>query len=483
MAGGTLRMSKTTEASSRTHGSWTEWSDAELGGAGLGDARLDQRLVAITASFMAAPQASIPRASGDWATSKATYRFLDNSRVDPEIIYERHRQSILPRAAGKAVVLAIADTTMLDYTDHPATAGLGPLGDLVHHGLMLHPTLLVTPEREPLGVIDAQTWIRDVDEFGHGKSARGSRDISEKESRKWLGSLEAAERLQQDLGPGTQVVSVFDREGDVYEVLATAGMDDRLGRILVRAQADRRLLHPQQKIWEYLEAQPVAITMAIEVPKKIRQAGRTAGLSIRFARVTVQPPKDRPKSEGNPPVPIYAVYAREEHPPKDQKPISWMLLTTVPVESPEQAWTIVQWYTCRWLIEILFKVLKTGCAAEERQLETAERLKRCLAIDLVVAWRILYLTMIGRETPDLPCTVVFEDYEWKALYVFVFKSRTAAPAKTPTLREVTRTIGRLGGHLGRKGDGEPGVLTMWRGLQRLPDIAEMWQVLNETASR
>jgi hypothetical protein len=471
-----MRMSEAAGASPTASGAPTQWAEAELGGAGLGDARLDQRLVAIAASFMAAPQASIPRASGAWAATKATYRFLDNDKVDPQVIYERHRQSIRPRAAGKAVVLAVADTTMLDFTDHPDTAGLGPLGDMVHHGLMLHPTLLVTPEREPLGVIDAQTWVRDPDEFGSGKSTRKSRDISEKESRKWLDSLEAAERLQQDLGSDTQVVSVFDREGDVYDVLATAAMDDRLGRILVRAKTDRRLLHPQQKIWEHLEERPVAISVAIEVPKKIRQAGRTAELSIRFASVTVRPPKDRPESEGNAPVSIYAVYAREENPPKGQKPISWMLLTTVPVESAEQAWTVVQWYSCRWLIEILFKVLKTGCAAEERQLETAERLQRCLAIDLVVAWRILYLTMIGRDTPDLPCTVVFEDYEWKALYVFVFKSRDAVPETTPTLREVTRTIGRLGGHLGRKGDGEPGVLTMWRGLQRLPDIAEMWQV-------
>lgn len=464
------------QEASATSCAWMEWAEAELGGAGLGDARLDQRLVTMAASFMAAPQASIPRATGNWAGAKAAYRFLDNERVDPEIIYERHRKSILPRVAGKPVVLAIADTTMLDYTAHPDTAGLGPLGDLVHHGLILHPTLLVTPEREPLGVLDVQTWVRDTDEFGTGKSTRKDRDITDKESRKWLGSMEAAERLQRDLGKETQVVSVFDREGDVYDVLATAAMSDRLGHVLVRAQADRRLLHPQQRIWEHVEAQPLAASISIEVPKRLRQTGRTAELAIRYASITLQPPADRPKSAGYAPVPIYAVHALEENPPKGQKAISWMLLTTVPVESADQAWTTVQWYACRWLIEILFKVLKTGCAAEERQLETAERLQRCLAIDLVVAWRILYLTMKGRETPDLPCTVVFEDYEWKALYVFVFKSRNAAPATAPSLREVTRTIGRLGGHLGRKGDGEPGILTMWRGLQRLPDIAEMWQV-------
>lgn len=274
------------------------------------------------------------------------------------------------------------------------------------------------------------------------------------------------------------VVSVFDREGDTYDVLETARLDGRRGRVLVRAQADRCVQHPQQKIWAHLKAQPVAITMTIEVPRKIRQKVRTADLAIRFAKVTVKPPTNCPKSSGCQPVEVYAVYAHEDEPPNGKDPISWMLLTTVPVESADDAWTIVQWYSCRWLIEILFKVLKTGCVAEERQLETADRLKRCLALDVVVAWRILYLTMVGRETPDLPCTVVFEDYEWKALWVFVFKDPDAPPDTTPTLGEVTRTIGRLGGHLGRKRDGQPGILTMWRGLQRLPDIAEMWQVFD-----
>ncbi len=295
---------------------------------------------------MAAPQATIPRSSGGWPEAKATYRFFDNDKVDPNIIYNRHRESILPRVQGEPVVLAVADTTMLDYTAHPETAGLGPLSDAVHHGFLFHPTLLLTPQRVPLGVIDAQTWVRDIDKFGSSKAARKSRAIDEKESKKWLGSMEAAEEFQRDVGSETTVVSVFDREGDTYDVLATAFLDGRQSRVLVRAQSDRRIQHPQQKIWQHMEAQPVA------------------------------------------------------------------------------------------------------------------------------------MTMVGRETPDLPCTVVFEDYEWKALWVFVFKDPNAPPETTPTLREVTRMIGRLGGHLGRKRDGEPGILTMWRGLQRLPDIAEMWQVFD-----
>src|SRR3990172_6898217 len=156
--------------------------------------------------------------------------------------------------------------------------------------------------------------------------------------------------------------------------------------------------------------------------------------------------------------------------------MSWTLLTTLPVDGAEDAIRVVECYACRWMIEVLFRVLKTGCLVEKRQLETRERLERCLAVDLIVAWRILYLTMVGRETPNLPCSAVFEEYEWKALYVFVHKSRDAVPKEPPTLREVTRLIGRLGGHLGRKSDGHPGPMTLWRGLQRLPDISEMWQI-------
>lgn len=469
-------MSTTCEAPEAATSQWEPWARSELGDAGFGDARLDERAVKVLAAFMDAPQASIPQATGGWGEAKATYRFFDNDKVDPKIIYERHRESTRRRARDESVLLAVADTTMLDYTSHPETAGLGPLGDLVHHGLIFHPTLLMTPERVPLGVIDAQMWTRDVDNFGNSDATRACRDVSEKESRKWLDSMEAAEDLQQELGGQTMVVSVFDREGDTYDVLESARMQGRQSRILVRAQADRRLEHPQQKIWNHLKAQPVATKVAIEAPRKLRQKKRVAELSVRYAKVKVLPPRDRRQSDGCQPVEVYAVYAHEESPPKGQDPISWMLLTTVPVETADDAWQIVQWYSCRWLIEILFKVLKTGCTAEERQLETADRLKRCLAIDLVVAWRILYLTMVGRETPHLPCTVVFEDYEWKALWVFVFKDPDAPPATTPTLRDVTRTIGRLGGHLGRKHDGDPGVLTMWRGLQRLPDIAAMWQV-------
>ncbi|MBI4881540.1 MAG: IS4 family transposase [Planctomycetes bacterium] len=400
--------------------------------------------------------------------------------MDPQVLYARHGQSVRARAAEHKVLLAVSDTTELDYTDHPQTAGLGPLSDVLHHGMFFHPTLVVTPERVPLGVIDAHTWVRDVDQLGKKKAAK--REVNEKESEKWLISLEAAESFAQDLGEATTVIAVFDREGDTYDVLATARLPGRRSQILVRSQVDRRIDSPERRTRAHLEAQPVACSVGIRVPRKEGQKARTAELALRFAKVTMLPPKDRPASQGWLPVEITAVLAREEDPPKDQEAIEWLLFTTVDVNTAEDAFQVVRWYTCRWLIEILFKVLKSGCQAEERQLETAERLRRCLVFDVIVAYRILYLTTAGRDTPDLPCTVLFEEAEWKALYVFVNRSRAAIPKEVPTLREVTRILGRLGGHLGRKSDGEPGVVTMWRGLQRLPDITEMWTIWEETSA-
>lgn len=461
--------------------SWTQWAVDELGGANLGDARLDARLVEIAGRFMSAPQGSIPRSTGDWAGAKATYRFFDNPKVDPQIINDRHELNVLERASAEPLVLALSDTTQLDHTNHSHTDGLGPLGDLKHWGLLYQPTLIVTPERVPLGLIDQQTWVRDKEHFGESKTKEAKdRPIEEKESMKWIESQEAAERFQRSLAEHTtKVVSVFDREGDIFEVLSKAAHPDTESGLLVRASWNRRIDHPQKYVWESMESQEAAGTLVIQVPRKTGVKEREATLSIRFSKVTIRAPKNR-KVPDSTPVEIFCVYAHEEDPPKHTPAVSWMLFTTEEVQSFDDARRVVGWYAARWTIEVFFRILKSGCEAEERQLETLDRLLRCLVIDSIVAWRILYLTTIGRETPDVPCTVVFEDSEWRGAWAFV-KRDAKIPDEPPKLGEFVRLIGRLGGHLGRKKDGEPGPMSMWRGLQRLPDIAGMWIILREPA--
>jgi hypothetical protein len=196
-------------------------------------------------------------------------------------------------------------------------------------------------------------------------------------------------------------------------------------------------------------------------------------LAIRFAEVSLQAPK---RYKHAPAMPVWVVFALEQDAPPGVKPLEWLLLTTLPVTTFEQAIEKLIWYTRRWGIEVLHRTLKSGCRIEQRQLAQADRLEACLAIDLVVAWRIYHLSKLGREVPQAPCTVYFDEAEWKALMVFTTQNRLP-PAQPPTLREAIHRVAGLGGFLGRKGDGEPGTQTLWLGLQRLDDIVAMWQVM------
>jgi hypothetical protein len=219
------------------------WAEYEIGHANFGDARLSKRAPRVLARLMAKPMALIPEASADWAEAKATYRFMDNEKVEQDAIVAAHRARTLERASQHPVVLAIGDTAMLDYSAHLRTTGLGPLADIEHHGLLLHPTLLVTPELVPQGLLDHYVWTREEATFANGdKTELAKRHITEKESYKWMRSLEAAEKAQEMLrtaGADTKVISVFDREGDVYEVLARASTT-KCG-LIVRSMNDRRV--------------------------------------------------------------------------------------------------------------------------------------------------------------------------------------------------------------------------------------------------
>src|SRR5262249_13911247 len=374
------------------------------------------------------------------------------------------------------VVLLPQDTTLLDYSTHADTAGLGVLQTQRQYGLLLHTTLAVTPQRVPLGVVDQQVWARDPAQWGKRRQ-RKQRPLDDKESSKWLASLTRALSWQALL-PGVQLVSIADREGDVYDFLRPALGAGRPA-VLVRAAWDRAVAHPQRQLWAYLEHQPLAGSVTIQLPRHPRQPARSAVLSVRFAPVTIRPPQAR-RGAGLPTLKLWAVPARETQPPTGQEPIEWLLLNTLPVTDFGQACERLQWYTCRWLCEIYHKVLKSGCRIEARQFGDVANLRRYLALDAVVAWQVLYATLAGRQQPELPCTVLLETDEWQALYCFVHHVPTP-PNVPPPLQPAVRWIAGLGGFLGRKADGQPGVTTLWRGFQRLHDIVATWQLVHSFA--
>ena len=456
-----------------------DWAEAELGQAQLGDERLRKRLLVMARDFYARPQSNVPQScNGDRAKTRAAYRFFDHAQVSMAAVLQSHYAATATRVAQQTVVLAAQDTTSLNYNTHPATENLGPISSTAEGavGLLVHDTMAFNLEGTPLGLLDLQCWARDPAQFGK-KHKRRQLPFEQKESVKWLRSLEAVARMQSQC-PQTQIVSVGDREADIYELFVWGTAEPGRPRLLVRAEHNRRVQDEHGYLWEQMAAQPVAGIQAVQVPRRTNRAARTAHLEVRFGAVELRAPQTRAKL---PNVKLRAVWARESDAPAGIEPVEWMLLTTLAVETFEQACEKLEWYTRRWGIEVFHRTLKSGCQIENRQLGSADRIEACLAIDLVVAWRIFHLTKLGREIPDVPCTVYFEEIEWQALVGFI-RQDPIPPAQPPSLREAIRMVASLGGFLGRKGDGEPGTQTIWLGLQRLDDISAAWKVFSKMVS-
>jgi len=449
-----------------------DWAQEEFGRAKLGDFRLTNRLTEMARDFYANPRANIPQACQSRARTKAAYRFLDNRESTMEAILSSHYQSTVNRIKEEEVVLSVQDTTSLNYSLHPATENLGPISSRGEEviGLMVHDTMAFNREGTPLGLMDVQCWARDKENYGK-KHERHKLPIEEKESNKWLTSFKSVTEIQKQC-PKTVIVSIGDREADIYELFELAMEGRGNPKLLVRAEHNRSLINEQGRLWEYMNSRPVSGIQRIRIPRKGNQPSREAELAIRYGSVELEAPAGKRAKGG---IKVYAILAQEENAPGSVSPLKWMLLTTIPVNTFEESVEKLKWYAMRWGIEVYHKTLKSGCQIEQRQLGNAERIEACLAIDMVVAWRIYYLTKLGREVPDVPCTVFFEEAEWKALVAYKTKN-PIPPSKPPGLREAVRMVASLGGFLGRKGDGEPGTKTLWLGIQRLDDMTAMWKV-------
>jgi hypothetical protein len=453
-----------------------DWAEMEFAGARLGDERLQKRLITVARDMYAHPGCPIPQVCQSRSKTKATYRFFQHENVEMDILLEPHYESTRRRIAEHRVVLSVQDTTSLNYSTQPTTEGLGPIGSDADGaiGLIVHDTMAFTLGGTPLGLMDVQCWARNGADFGK-KHQRKNRPIEEKESRKWLASFKRVAEAQRDC-PSTTLVSVGDAEADVYELFALALKDSKGPRLLIRGKQPRLLANDEGLLCEVLKRRPVAGIQEFQLPRRHPRPARRAQLEIRFGQVTLRPPDGKSQYGA---VTLWAVLAIETSAPEKTEPIEWLLLTTMPVMTFEQATEKIAWYSRRFLIEVYHRTLKTGCKVEQRQLGAADRIEACLAIDMVVAWRIYQLAKLGRETPDVLCTVYFEESEWKALHAWTSKN-PELPEKPPTLYRAMRDVATLGGFLGRKGDGEPGAQTLWRGLQRLDGMAIMWEYMANT---
>lgn len=477
------------------------WSAFELETLALGHQRRLHRAQQILEDWSQRPGASIPDACGTAAKTKAAYRFLGSKFVEADALRDAQAEATAKRIAeqrdsGQKRLLVAQDTTSLDFTSHKATRGLGMLDNPVCQGLLMHSGLALTERGVPLGVLHQQVWVRDqkIDKAVGGRAAQSRRKpTAEKESQRWLDTVTACKNR---LPSGVEVIVVGDREADIFDLFALPRSPHI--HLLVRAAHQRRVraVEPasgrnehigHELLWDSVRSSPLRGMMTIEVQRAnqgaTHRAARQAELELRFRELELLPPlngkgpdgKTRSrKAEG---VTVTAVLVEEKQPPAGTAPLCWLLLTTVVVTTIEEAQQCVHWYNQRWKVERYHYVLKSGCGVEELQLETRERLERALALYCIVAWRLLWLTYQARETPEEPCTLVLEEDAWKALTITMEKGRP--PQQPPSLRQAVRWIAQLGGFLGRKGDGEPGVKVLWRGLQRLHDITETYKILTQ----
>ena len=336
------------------------WAARETETANLGDRRLNKRMTKLLDRALSQPTASIPVACRGWQETLAAYRFFDNPKVKAENVLAPHREATRERMAHHPVVLCVQDTTELDYSGQSQTQGLGPLTYETQRGLYLHPTLAVTPERLCLGVLDALIWARSDE--GYGKSEeRKQKAIEEKESVRWIDGYRGVCEVAATL-PDTQCVYMADRESDVYELFAEGDWQAHRADWLIRATHDRRVLD-EACLSEALAHAPVMGEIGFDLPASHKRRKKRVTQTLKATRVELQPPQRY--GDSLEPVEITVVLAQETRPPKGEEPVTWILLTNLPVTTIDQAIEKIGWYLCRWQIEIYFRILKSGLQARK----------------------------------------------------------------------------------------------------------------------
>lgn len=453
------------------------WAEREFGGAPLGDNRLSKRLVQSAKLQADNPTVSFPAAvKGERALMKGYYRLLDQpdeSAATMENILLPHREQTIRRMKDQKTVLCIQDGTDLNYDGNAECEGLGIIGSnqtgAKSLGLHLHSTLAVSDEGLPLGLLRAQC---EAPKSRPKKDKRRPQDIpiEEKQTYSWILGMEDCEGIASDM-PHTQVVQVMDREADIFELFDRWRQGDRSTELLVRANHNRRTSE-ELRLFDGIRETDSVLEVELSIgrqsarPKKSKQKARserkarTAVMALRYRQVKLQPPRHCQNKE---PVALWIIHMAEENPPDGVKPLEWFLLTTMELTSGEQAERMVGWYCLRWRIEDWHRVLKTGCRVEQLRNATADRLKRALAIYLVLAWRVMLMTLLGREAPELPPEVLFSDIEIEVLRAFADSRRDLKPPKT--LRDCVHLVARMGGWQGV--GPPPGHQAIWVGYSQL----------------
>jgi hypothetical protein len=464
------------------------WAENEFGGAELGDQRISRRLVNVAAVQARQPGSSFNDAvDGDWKQIKGFYRMIDaadNSAVTLANILAPHRHRTIQRMKGQPVVLCIQDGTDLNYARLAKCEGLGVVGtnqtETQTRGLHMHSMTAVTPEGLPLGILSSDIRAPEIKSKGEKRSA-ASLPIEEKKNFCWIEGVRDSAEIQKQM-PDTNLINVMDREADFFELFDEHRRTCGNVELIVRARHDRKI-EGNERLFESVRQTEVKEKVEIEVPRqssrpKLRgqkekpsRERRTATVSIRFDDVVIYPPRNCNINER---IELRIIHLLEENPPENAEAIEWYLLTTLKINNSEDAVVVVGHYVKRWRIEDWHRVLKSGCQIEDLAHRTAERLKRAIAINLVIAWRIMLMTLLGREVPELPAEVLFSDLEIRVLSLYAEKKKLEGPAN---LGAAVLLVAKMGGYIGRAKDPPPGHEIMWKGFRKLQIMREAFELL------
>jgi hypothetical protein len=429
----------------------------------LPDGRLNTRLERVLTHLAEKPLDAFPQALPDCHQAKAIYRFLANDRVGGDDLLSGWRWTTAQALRGQQLIYVAHDTTTFNYSSLKHTTGLGYICDLeAARGLHCHSSLALQSNGVALGLLHQHYWVRTEPK----RSRPQGRALEDKESRKWLQGLDATAAALATMPPSERprVVHLMDREGDIHEVFVKVLS---LGHsAIIRRYRNRNVAEGPGDADEAIAAAPPVARLRLKLPAGHGRKARTAVVELRAQPLTLAPRSHHERSRQ--PLRLTMVEVREvSTPPDEDEPIHWLLWTTEPARTQKQILAVVRAYALRWRIEDFHLTWKQGCRVEQLQLETRERLEKALVLYAGVAVRLLRLRDLARRQPTALCTEVLSDDEWRALYAHSTGEASTEGTDVPTIEQVTKWIGRLGGHLGRKRDGMPGVRTLWRGWRDL----------------
>jgi hypothetical protein len=423
----------------------------------LGDKRRNNRFINIIKNKVRQPLESIPQMGESWSDVKMTYAFYDNDKIPESRISDCIEKATVERCLRSGVVLNIMDTTSINFSS--SAEGLGYLDHGMGEGLMVHSSFAVDEQGCPLGLLHQKIWARDRSQMGK-KKFRHQKDITEKESYRWIESMQEAEKLLRGI---ELVVHVADRESDIYELFATPR--PKGSELLIRAVHERKTLLGSS-MWEEIQSQPVVGTFEIEIPKVTTEDVKKVKMNLKAGMVLLSPPRDRPLLKS---LIVYGIIVQAVN---TTTPLEWKLISTMPVTTAEQALQAVKWYSFRWRIERLHYILKSGCRLEDLQLRHVKALRKAILVYSLCAFKIMQMLYLSRIDPQQSCAKYLEQHEWEVLCCVNNKSPVPCH-HPPTLKQCVTWIAKMGGYLARNNDGPPGVKNLWRGLQKLNTILKV----------